>query len=158
MGGPAMNGSNVDFEDVQGLVCFGYGRMTSASYALVRVKDRAAARAWFGSIPVSNAVDKPREEQPNTALQVAFTAPGLRVLGVPESVIEGFSHEFRAGMVQESRSRQLGLGMESASRRSIGNSNGRHRAINLTTPTWLLSVSFCSAIAMSTGSLPNVRC
>ena len=103
-----MNGSKVDFEDVQGLVCFGYGRMTSASYALVRVKDRAAARAWFGSIPVSNAVDKPREEQPNTALQVAFTAPGLRVLGVPESVIEGFSHEFRAGMAQESRSRQLG--------------------------------------------------
>ena len=31
--------SQVDYADVQGLVRFGYGHMTSASYALVRVKN-----------------------------------------------------------------------------------------------------------------------
>ena len=98
--------SEFDFADVQGLVRFGYGKMTKASYALLRVKDAAAARAWLRSAPVTSAVEM--NPPPATALHVAFTAPGLRALGVSEPVIAGFSHEFRAGMAQESRSRQLG--------------------------------------------------
>ena len=35
---------------------------------------------------------------PTTALQIAFTAPGLKELGLPDSVMEGFSREFRTGM------------------------------------------------------------
>jgi deferrochelatase/peroxidase EfeB len=104
-----MTPSEVDYRDVQGLVCFGYKRMTIASYALVRVKNREAARAWLRSAPVSNAEKiEPPALPPTTALQVAFTAPGLRALGVSESIIAGFSHEFQAGMAQESRARQLG--------------------------------------------------
>lgn len=101
-----MTQSEVDFSDVQGFVRFGYKRMTKATYALARVKNAAAARAWLRSAPITSAVavDPP----PVTALHVAFTAPGLKALGVSESVIAGFSHEFRAGMTQESRSRQLG--------------------------------------------------
>ncbi len=97
---------DVDFADVQGLVRFGYGRMKRARYELLRVKNAAAARAWLRSAPVTNAValDAP----PKTALQVAFTAAGLRALELSESVIAGFSHEFRGGMAQESRARQLG--------------------------------------------------
>jgi deferrochelatase/peroxidase EfeB len=95
-----------DYADVQGLVRFGYKKMTKASYALLRVKDVAAARAWLRSAPVTSAVEM--KPPPPTALQVAFTAPGLRALGVSESVIAQFSHEFRGGMTQESRSRQLG--------------------------------------------------
>ena len=98
--------SQVDYADVQGLVRFGYGHMTSASYALVRVKNTAAAKAWLRSAPVTTAVAvKP---PPKTALNIAFTAPGLRALGVSEAVLAGFSHEFRGGMAQESRARQLG--------------------------------------------------
>ena len=98
--------SQVDYADVQGLVRFGYGHMTSASYALVRVKNAAAAKAWLRSATVTTAVAvKP---PPKTALNIAFTAPGLKSLGVPESIIAGFSHEFRGGMGQESRARQLG--------------------------------------------------
>ena len=55
MAGPAMTYSMVDYADVQGLVRFGYGRMTSASYALVRVKNVAAAKAWLRAAPVTNA-------------------------------------------------------------------------------------------------------
>src|SRR6266700_8374823 len=98
--------SQVDYADVQGLVRFGYGHMTSASYALVRVKNAAAAKAWLRSAPITTAVAvKP---PPKTAMNIAVTSPGLRALGVPESIIAGFSHEFRGGMGQDSRARQLG--------------------------------------------------
>ncbi len=106
MAGPAMTYSMVDYADVQGLVRFGYGRMTSASYALVRVKNVAAAKAWLRAAPVTNAVEQ--KPPPTTALQIAFTAPGLKALGLPDSVIEGFSREFRSGMSKESRARLLG--------------------------------------------------
>ena len=56
MAGTAMTYSMVDYADVQGLVRFGYGRMTSASYALVRVKNVAAAKAWLRAAPVTTAV------------------------------------------------------------------------------------------------------
>lgn len=98
--------SEVDFADVQGLVRFGYKDMTKASYVLARVKDAAAARAWLRTAPVTSAVTM--KPPPKSALHVALTASGLRALGVAESTIAGFSHEFRDGMVQEYRSRQLG--------------------------------------------------
>lgn len=98
--------SEVDYADVQGLLRFGYGHMTSASYALVRVKSTAAAKAWLRSAPVTTAVAQ--KPPPKTAMNIAFTAPGLEALGIPDSVIAGFSHEFRGGMAQESRARQLG--------------------------------------------------
>src|SRR5207244_5459211 len=84
----------------------GYKRMTEATYALVRVRNVAAARAWLGSAPISSAAE--RVPAPSTAMQVAFTAPGLQSLGVPASVLAGFSPEFLAGMTEESRSRRLG--------------------------------------------------
>ena len=88
--------SDVDYADMQGLVRFGYGHMTRASYALVKVKNVAAAKSWLRSASVTSAVaTKP---PPVTALNVAFTAPGLSALGLPQSVIAGFSHEFRGGM------------------------------------------------------------
>src|SRR6476661_8659775 len=98
--------SQIDYADVQGLVRFGYGEMTSASYVLVRVKNADAAKAWVRSAPVTTAVAQ--KPPPKTALNIAFTALGLKALGVPESIIGGFSHEFRGGMGQESRARQLG--------------------------------------------------
>ena len=98
--------SEVDFGDVQGLVRFGYREMKEASYKLLRVKNPAAARAWLSSAVVNNA--KYTKERPETALHVAFTAPGLRELGVSETVIDSFSHEFRTGMATEYRARQLG--------------------------------------------------
>ena len=59
--------SQVDYADVQGLVRFGYGHMTSASYALVRVKNADAAKAWLRSAPITTAVAK--KPPPKTALQ-----------------------------------------------------------------------------------------
>ncbi len=109
MGGASMTATtrgDVDYEDVQGLLKAGYGRMKKARYDLLHVKDAAAARTWLRSAPVTNA--KRPEIPSRTALNVAFTAPGLRAIGVAESIIKEFSHEFRSGMATEFRARQLG--------------------------------------------------
>ncbi len=96
----------VDYSDVQGLVRFGFGKMTEASYALLRIRNTAAARAWLRSAPITSAVAM--NPPPSTALQVAFTADGLTSLGVPLNVVEQFSADFLTGMTQESRARRLG--------------------------------------------------
>ena len=98
--------SEVDYSDIQGLVRFGYKRMTHAAYAIVRLKNVEAARSWLRSVPISSAVTI--SPAPSTAMQVAFTAAGLQALDVPAAVIAGFSHEFLTGITEESRSRRLG--------------------------------------------------
>jgi deferrochelatase/peroxidase EfeB len=101
-----MRSSEVDYNDIQGLVRFGHKQMPDASYALLRVRSVAAAQAWLRSAPVSSAVLM--NPPPSTSLQVAFTAAGLRTLGVATSVLAAFSPEFIAGMTEENRSRRLG--------------------------------------------------
>ena len=99
--------SSVDRGDIQGLAAFAYGKLTQARYLLAQINDPAAARAWCASAPVSTA--EWLTEAPDTAMQLAFTAPGLRSLGVPDSVLAGFSNEFLSGMARdENRSRRLG--------------------------------------------------
>jgi deferrochelatase/peroxidase EfeB len=96
----------IDYADVQGLVRFGHGKLSEATYALLRVKQPEAARAWLRSAPVTSAT--PTSPPPTTATQVAFTAAGLEALGVPAAVRAGFSPEFLSGITEESRSRRLG--------------------------------------------------
>ncbi len=99
--------SPIDYADVQGLARFGYGGLREARFHLLTVRDAAAAREWLARAPVSTAVEtRPR---PRTAMQLALTAPGLRALGVPARVVEGFAPDFVAGMAaDENRSRRLG--------------------------------------------------
>ena len=55
MGGTAVTRPTVDYRDVQGLVRFGYKHLKAARYAVVRVANLAAARAWLRQAPVTNA-------------------------------------------------------------------------------------------------------
>ena len=97
----------LDYGDVQGLVRFGHGRLEDACYLLLDVADASAARAWLCNAPVTTAVTM--TPPPDVALQIAFTAKGLRRLGVPETALAQFSDEFITGMAGEpSRSRRLG--------------------------------------------------
>lgn len=110
----------VDFSDVQGLLRFGYRSLTEASFLLLRIRDAAAARRWLATAPVANAVEQ--ATAPSTALHLAFTHEGLAALGLPRSVRDGFSVEFRAGMSADGgRSRLLGdVGANAPSRWSWG--------------------------------------
>jgi Dyp-type peroxidase family len=102
---PAPTG--LDWADLQGILRFGHGQLTEASFFLLEIADPAAARDWLRNAPVTSAVAA--DPPPRTALQVAFTRQGLEALGLPQYVIQAFSHEFLAGMAgEESRSRRLG--------------------------------------------------
>lgn len=94
-------------DDIQGLVRFGYRKLTQASFLLMRVRDAASARAWLAGCPVTSA--REQSPPPRKALQVAISSSGMRALGIAEDIVQGFSREFLAGMSSdESRSRRLG--------------------------------------------------
>jgi deferrochelatase/peroxidase EfeB len=98
---------HLDFDDIQGLVRFGFGGMHRACFYLVRIKDAAAARSWIAAAHVTTA--RTLDPPPSTALQVAFTSDGLEMLGVPREVVDAFAPEFCSGLAgDESRSRRLG--------------------------------------------------
>jgi Dyp-type peroxidase family len=99
--------ANVDLDDMQGLLRFGYGRHTEACFLLLRVADRDAARHWLTNAPVASAVTL--AARPPVVLQVALSSEGLRALAIPDAVIGGFSTEYVAGMSgNASRERRLG--------------------------------------------------
>jgi deferrochelatase/peroxidase EfeB len=99
--------ADIAFDDIQGIVRFGYAHLTEASFTLLRIADAAAARAWLAATPVTSA--KAAIPLPDTALQIAFTCEGLRRIGLGEDAITGFSAEFISGMAgQDNRSRRLG--------------------------------------------------
>lgn len=103
----AGQGSAVELDDVQGIVRFGYKHHKEACFLLLRVKDRVAARAWLAQAPVASALVA--DPLPQTALQIAFTGEGLRALGIPSDLIDGFAEEFVCGMAgDEDRVRRLG--------------------------------------------------
>lgn len=108
-----MNKNNeFEFDDVQGLVRYGYGNLTDTCFLLLKIKNAPAAKAWLHTAPVNNAVKA--DLSPKTALHIAFTYEGLRRLDVV-SVIKGyadlnrFSDEFIVGMSGDAgRSRRIG--------------------------------------------------
>ena len=101
------NSGEFEFDDLQGLVRFGYGKLTDTCFLLLTIADAKAAKEWLTAAPISNAANT--DHKPDTALQIAFTAQGLRAMGLSETGIEGFSDEFITGMSgDESRSRRLG--------------------------------------------------
>ena len=101
------NARNPEWEDMQVLLRFGLGKLTHASFLLLRIKNRDAARAWLAAAPVTSAVAT--EPPPTTALQVALTSEGLLALGVAPDIVDGFSNEYVNGMSSDpGRSRRLG--------------------------------------------------
>jgi deferrochelatase/peroxidase EfeB len=108
-----------EFGDIQGLLWSGYGSLTEACFLLLQVTDPGAARAWLGSMVQSvTTVEQLRKGRVVRALHIALTAEGMRALGVADTVVDGFSSEFVAGMSgDEGRSRRLGdLGDSAPSR------------------------------------------
>ncbi|OUL98029.1 Dyp-type peroxidase [Variovorax sp. JS1663] len=97
----------VEFEDIQGLVRYGYKHLRQACFLLLHIRDAKAARRWLAATRVTSA--QASRPPPDTALQVAFSAPGLVKLGLTKDVVLGFSPEFVAGMSSDaSRARRLG--------------------------------------------------
>ena len=99
-------GTELDLQDIQGLVARGYGHLTSACFVAARVEDPDAARTWLGALAelVTQASARPQDH----ALHVAFTHAGLARLGMEPIGSDWFSAEFVAGMTTPHRRRLLG--------------------------------------------------
>jgi len=77
--------------DIQGFVTSGYGHLPAAAYLFLRVINAAACRRWIGTRldAIATSAPWPRDDagrpiKPATAVNIAFTAEGLRLL-VPRS-------------------------------------------------------------------------
>ena len=101
----------LDLDDIQGLFARGYRRHRYARFAVFTVPEPAAGRALLEWLLPRLTTAAPFSG--DAAINVAFTPSGLRQLGLPESVIAGFSAEFIEGMATANRSRFLGDAGES---------------------------------------------
>lgn len=96
----------LDLDDIQGLFARGYRRHRYARFTVFTVREPAASRALLEWLLPRLTTAAPFSG--DAAINVAFTPSGLRQLGLPESVIAGFSAEFIEGMATANRSRFLG--------------------------------------------------
>jgi Dyp-type peroxidase family len=116
-----------EYQDIQGIVRSGYGRLGEACFLLLRIADAGQAKAWLSAIVEAPGANRLAYRVTHAgdfagylprALQVAFTAPGTKRLGVPEVLFHddsthAFPREFRLGMAgdgldPEGHSRRLG--------------------------------------------------
>jgi deferrochelatase/peroxidase EfeB len=102
-----MTRRDVDPRDVQALARTGFGSLKQATYLLLHVSDPEPARAFLRDIAPTTMADL--KQRQSVALQVAFTAPGLRALGVEPEIVALFAPEFLEGMAgAANRSLRLG--------------------------------------------------
>ncbi len=100
----------LELADIQGYIIRGYSNMQYSRFVLLQVDDAIKAKYWLNSISDRLTVATApavNTELPNTALNIAFTSPGLLALGMLPENLSAFSPEFREGMVTDHRRRLL---------------------------------------------------
>ncbi len=98
--------AQLERQDIQGLVMSGHAKMHRAAYLLLRIGDRASARAWLADLASRLTASTGSEEE--RSIHVALTCQGLRALGVTEDDMTSFPPAFREGMAAANRTRILG--------------------------------------------------
>jgi Dyp-type peroxidase family len=123
---------HVEWDDVQGLILSGYGRLPYAAYVVWRFRPdaRNAAKRWLRGLAerlmragspktAKHVAANARLTFPNIralktntgadlrAINVALTARGLGKLGVGQSRLQGFSPEFLEGMAPKPNGERL---------------------------------------------------
>lgn len=96
----------LDLLDIQGNVIRAYGRFgyPVARYVFLNIREGAVARNFLDKLSkrITTSIDWGNEpgqiKQPDWTLNVAFSYPGLKELGLPRTSLNGFSPEFIAGM------------------------------------------------------------
>ena len=96
----------LDLDDIQGLFARGYRKHPYARFTVFTIGEPAAGGALLEWLLPRLTTAAPFSG--DVAVQVAFTASGLRRLGLPDRVAAGFAAEFREGMTDANRSRFLG--------------------------------------------------
>ncbi|HEX8363640.1 MAG TPA: hypothetical protein VF613_26200 [Longimicrobium sp.] len=96
----------IDFADVQGTILRGY-RVDLARHFILQITDAKAAATFIGSL-VNGTGGVPRittarrwRDKPECFVNISFTAPGLRALGLTDEQLKTFDPAFVAGATNE---------------------------------------------------------
>src|SRR5512142_2382057 len=98
--------ARLDLGNIQGLLARGYRKLGHATFTVFTIPGPDAGHAVLSWLLPQ--VTTAAAGAADSALHVAFSAAGLRRLGLPGSVIAGFPAEFAEGMTGRDRSRFLG--------------------------------------------------
>ncbi|MCW2534390.1 MAG: peroxidase [Modestobacter sp.] len=98
--------TQLEREDVQGLVFSGYAAMHEARYLFYEVADPAGARRWLGELAARVTTGSAGEGAHCT--NVALTHRGLAALGLDPEPLSTFAPPFQEGMTTPYRQRVLG--------------------------------------------------
>lgn len=98
--------TSVPLHEVQGIILRGYESLQGGVFVLLEIGELAPAREWLKSLvpEIRTAEEKPYD----FAVNIAFTFPGLRKLGLHSEANVNFSREFQEGMDADHRNRVLG--------------------------------------------------
>jgi Dyp-type peroxidase family len=101
----------LDLDDIQGLIARGYSALPHARFTIFAAHDATAGHALLSWL--LPRITPAGRFSGDSALHLGYTAAGLRRLGLADSVLAGFSAQFRSGMTGPDRSRFLGDAGES---------------------------------------------
>ncbi len=101
---------SLEFDDIQGFVLRGFGKLAHATYAFFRLDSKPKFQAWLAATLAADGIT-PASHRIATGgcrQSIALTTAGLQKLLVDAWIADTFPAEFVEGMVQEHRSRLLG--------------------------------------------------
>ena len=96
----------LELPDIQGYIVRGYKHMMYSRYVLLNITEPANARNFIRA--QSEHIMSVAGYSETNCLNIAFTTPGLRALGLNDANIQNFTREFREGMTTPHRQRLLG--------------------------------------------------
>ena len=96
----------LQLSDIQGYIVRGYKHMLYSRYVLLAVTEPVAAKKFIREC--TGRITNVTHHDKTNCLNIAFTAAGLRALGMKDSNMQNFTREFREGMTTPHRRRLLG--------------------------------------------------
>lgn len=107
---------SLELDDIQGLVRTAFQDYGAAAYQLLAIDNPQTTKKWLAGLRKENWIKsaedtrgfKTRGDDSDHAAAIAFTASGLRTLGLQDETLKMFVSEFQEGMTAEHRSRLLG--------------------------------------------------
>lgn len=101
----------LELKDIQGYIIRGYSHMMFSRYVFLKIEDAQKAKEFIASqinsLTTAEYIDD-KSKLSDTSLNIAFTAIGLKAIGLHEENVKTFSTEFREGMDTPHRQRILG--------------------------------------------------
>lgn len=108
-----MASPDIDYADVQGTILRGY-RVDLARHFILQITDVAAARTFIGNLAngtggVPKVTTAARwTSKPDCFVNIGFTAPGLKALGVTDDQMAHYDSAFRAGAADPAQAADVG--------------------------------------------------